>query len=90
MNAAEMDAKGSGFANLASDSIHYKADVKVDNVPVIPVVITGKLSNPQYGIDMKRFIGSSVEDITKSLIDKDNKDESPLKQLEKGLKNLFK
>lgn len=90
MKADELDAKGSGFANLASDSIHYKADLKFDNVPVIPVVIGGKLSKPIYGVDMKRFIGSSVEDITKQLLDKENKDESPLKQLEKGLKNLFK
>ncbi|WP_290920122.1 AsmA family protein [Halodesulfovibrio sp.] len=90
MKAAEMNAKGSGFANLASDSIHYKADVKFDNVPVIPVVISGRLSKPKYGIDMKRFLGSSVEDITKSLMDEENKDKNPLKQLEKGLKNLFK
>lgn len=90
MKADELNAKGSGFANLASDSIHYKADLKFDNVPVIPVVIGGKLSKPVYGVDMKRFLGSSVEDITKQLLDKENKDENPLKQLEKGLKNLFK
>ncbi len=90
MKADELNAKGSGFANLASDSIHYKADLKFDNVPVLPVVFSGKLSKPTYGVDMKRFLGSSVEDITKTLLDKENKDESPLKQLEKGLKNLFK
>lgn len=89
MKAAELNAKGSGFANLASDSIHYKADLKFDNAPVIPVVISGKLTKPTYGIDMKRFLGSSVEDITKTLLDKENKDKNPLKQLEKGLKNLF-
>ena len=90
MKADELNAKGSGFANLASDSIHYKADLKFDDVPVIPVVIKGRLSKPSYGVDMKRFLGSSVEDITKQLLDKENKDENPLKQLEKGLKNLFK
>ncbi|SIO35247.1 AsmA family protein [Halodesulfovibrio marinisediminis] len=89
MNAAELDAKGSGFANLASDSINYRADLKFDNVPVIPVVLSGKLSKPTYGVDMKRFLGSSVEDITKQLLDEENKDKNPLKQLEKGLKNLF-
>ncbi|MEZ6853969.1 AsmA family protein [Halodesulfovibrio aestuarii] len=90
MKATELNANGSGFANLASDSIHYKADLKFDNVPVIPVVISGKLSKPNYKVDMKRFLGSSVEDIAKTLLNKENKDENPLKQLEKGLKNLFK
>lgn len=90
VKAAEMDAKGSGFANLASDSVHYKAEIKFDNVPMIPVVVSGKLSKPKYGVDLKRFLGSSIEDVTKTLLDKDDEEKDPLKRLEKGLKNLFK
>lgn len=90
MQAAEMNAKGSGFANLASDSVHYKAEFKFDNVPPIPVVVSGKLSKPKYAVDMKRFLGSSIEDVTKSLLDKDSEEKNPLKRLEKGIRDLFK
>ena len=88
LDAQELTAKGSGFANLATDSVHYRADLQFDNLPVLPVQISGKLRSPVYSVDMKRFLGKSIQDFFKP---KEGEEETnPLKRLEKGLRNLFK
>lgn len=88
LDAQELTAKGSGFANLATDSVHYRADLQFDNLPLIPVQVSGKLSAPVYSVDMKRFLGESIQDFFKP---KEGEEETnPLKRLEKGLRNLFK
>ena len=90
IDAAEMTARGSGFANLPTDSIHYRADIKFDNIPEIPVQISGKLASPSYAVDMQRFLGKSAQELTDTLLNQDKDGESnPLKLLKKGLKNLF-
>ena len=88
LDAQELTAKGSGFANLATDSVHYRADLQFDNLPLLPVQISGKLSAPVYSVDMKRFLGKSIQDFFKP---KEGEEETnPLKRLEKGIRNLFK
>ena len=82
-----MTARGSGFANLPTDSIHYRADIKFDNIPEIPVQISGKLASPSYAVDMQRFLGKSAQELTDTLLNQGKDGESnPLKLLEKGLK----
>ncbi len=92
---------GEADVNLPQNTIRGKGVVRISGLPDVPVVISGTLSSPSYGFDAKSFLRGTVKGL-ENLIpfpagnqsganqSTDKPAANPLKQLEKGLKNLFK
>ena len=75
VSAAGLKASGSGQINIPAQTLQYAITVDLPTLPelphltVLPVVISGPLSSPSYGIDQPKLL----RDTAKSLIDPGSK-----------------
>lgn len=84
MKAMALSGTGEGSVNIPADRIDYKMNVNIPtikelpNLKILPLVISGPISSPSYGVDQPTVLRQTV----KSVLDPSTK---VGKEVEKGL-----
>ena len=89
VKAAALNGTGEGSVNIPAERVDYKMSVNIPTIKelpdlkVLPIVISGPLSSPSYGIDQPAVLRQTV----KSVLDPSTK---VGKEVEKGLGKAIK
>ncbi len=66
LRATAMTADGGGTFNLPDRTLHYRVNVRLPAVPVVPAVIDGPLESPRYSVDKVEFLRNAARGILES------------------------